>query len=176
MIEDSLNMGKIYIFGEITNKTSLNFQYKIDYAIVNKLNKIDVFINSEGGDVESALSIVDRIAIEKEKIEINTIGIGLVASSAIFILLEGSHRYATTNTTLMMHSIKHTIEDYHIQIEKYAKFHHKFYNSLIGDLALKCGQKNKKAFDDFFKQVNDSAWLNLEEAIKLGLVEKEWKG
>jgi ATP-dependent protease ClpP protease subunit len=174
MNETSLNQGNIYIFGEITVKTALAFQYKIDYLLSKNIESINIFINSEGGDVESALSIVDRIALIKNKINVNTIGIGLVASSAVFILLEGTKRFATSNTIFMMHSITHTISDYHMQLEQYMKFHHSFYNTLITDMALKCGNTKPKEIQTFLKQVSDSIWLNIDDAIQLGLVEKPW--
>lgn len=175
MIEKSLEEGNIYLFGTINTRMAVLFQYKIDWFLQNKFKEINIFINSEGGSVEDALSIVDRINLIRDRMTINCIGLGQVASAAIFILVAGTGRYCTENTTFLAHGVTHTITEYHSHLEKYTKFQHHFYNNLMTDLAMKCGKKTPKAIKAFLRQVNDTVWMDMEEATKLGLIQGEWK-
>lgn len=172
----SLEKGKIYIHGEITERTSLNFLYKSDYIIESDIKNVKIYIQTEGGDVPSALAIADRMAIMKDLgINIITIGIGEVASAGVFILIEGNKRYCTTNTTLMIHPMIHTLgSDYHAFIKEYATFHEGFYNNLMTDLAMKCGKKTPKEIQKFLSKISESVWLDVDGAIKLGLIHERW--
>jgi ATP-dependent protease ClpP protease subunit len=174
----SLNKGKIYICGEIETKTASSFLYKTDFILDKKIKKVKIYINTIGGDVPAAMAIVDKITLLKEVgVEVYTIGIGEVVSAGIFILVEGSKRYACENASFMIHPLIHELgADYHKFISKYAKFHESFYNNLMTGLAMKCGRKNPKAIGEFLRSVSDSIWLDVDEAIKFGLVEDKWTG
>jgi ATP-dependent protease ClpP protease subunit len=175
----SLKTGKIYICGEIETKTATAFLYKTDWLISRENKDIKIYINSIGGDVAASLAIVDRINLLKDwGATITTIGTGEVISAATFILVEASEkrRFATNNTTLMLHPIIHDLgKDYHKFISQYAKFHDSFYNDLMADLAIKCGIKNPKGIKDFMHKIADSVWLNVDDAIKFGVIDGIWE-
>ena len=63
-----------------------------------------VFINSPGGDIFQGLAIHDFFkALRNHGIEINIVGMGLVASMAVSILQAGTRRYAFPNTQFTVH-------------------------------------------------------------------------
>jgi ATP-dependent Clp protease protease subunit len=170
----SLELGNVYVFGEITTKTSLQFCLKVDYLANLGLKEMYVWINTEGGSVADALVIQDKIQLlKKNNIQVNTVAIGECISAGCFILATGSRRYAMSSATIMAHPIMHSLSpDYHIYIKNYVHFHDKFYNELMTELAMKCGRKNAKDIQNFLKDVSNSHWMNAEEALEFGLIDE----
>lgn len=107
----------IYITDHLTceDSSSLNYNNIIKslfyFSTNNPTKKIKIIINSFGGDVYEALSIVDIISLIPNK----TIGIGagLVASGASLILASCKERYLTENSFIMMHELSSSIEGKH---------------------------------------------------------------
>ena len=64
---------------------------------------INLYINSEGGCLYSALSIIDIISLNKVKI--NTIVSGVCMSAATLILLSGHTRSMMPNSYMLIHNI-----------------------------------------------------------------------
>ena len=64
---------------------------------------INLYINSEGGCLYSALSIIDIISLNKVKI--NTIISGVCMSAATLILLSGHTRSMMPNSYMLIHNI-----------------------------------------------------------------------
>ena len=62
---------------------------------------ITIYIHSPGGSVHAGLAIYDTM--RKVDNEIITIGTGLCASMAAFLLASGDKRYAMENTEIMIH-------------------------------------------------------------------------
>lgn len=96
----------IYLFGEITEENSKDI---VSQILNSKKEKIILFINSSGGDVDSGLAIINALKLSHKKI--STIGIGGVYSMAFYIFLCGDQRHIFNNTTLMLHNIKYTVPD-----------------------------------------------------------------
>ena len=70
--------------------------------------RISIFINSDGGDVLTALSAMDQLI--RMKISINTICDGLCASAATFLLLAGDERFMTKNSSLLIHQLRVSLD------------------------------------------------------------------
>lgn len=97
-------MGIITIWGAIESSIALAVCEKIiSFNSQNRLDFIQILINSPGGSCSDGLAIVDLMAWSK--IPIRTIGIGLVASMglAVFVAGEKGHRVITPNTSVMAH-------------------------------------------------------------------------
>ena len=83
---------------EITKKNQIiGITYGIDPPPIN------LYINSEGGCLYSALSIIDIIS--SNLVIINTIVSGVCMSAATFILLSGHNRYMMPNSYMLIHNI-----------------------------------------------------------------------
>jgi ATP-dependent Clp endopeptidase proteolytic subunit ClpP len=66
--------------------------------------KLWVILNSPGGDIFQGLAIHDLfIAIAKQGVEVNIVGIGMVASMAVCIMQSATRRYAFPNTQFTVH-------------------------------------------------------------------------
>ena len=83
---------------EITKKNQiLSITYGIDAPPIN------LYINSEGGCLYSALSVIDIIS--SNKVPINTIVSGVCMSAATLILLSGHNRIMMPNSYMLIHNI-----------------------------------------------------------------------
>ena len=69
---------------------------------------IKLHINSDGGEVFSALSLVDRI--RSSKVPIHSYSEGLVASAATLISVSCQKRYIRRNTIFLIHQVRSWFE------------------------------------------------------------------
>ena len=69
---------------------------------------IKLHINSDGGEVFGALSIVDRI--QSSKVPIHSYAEGLVASASTLISVSCHKRYIRKNTILLIHQVRSWFE------------------------------------------------------------------
>lgn len=103
LTEKSLKSRTIFISGEINQELAEKVCTKL--LILEELSDepIKIFINSQGGHVESADTIHDVIKFIKPKVIM--IGTGWVASAGITIYLaaEKENRYSLPNTRYMIH-------------------------------------------------------------------------
>jgi ATP-dependent Clp endopeptidase proteolytic subunit ClpP len=74
-----------------------------NFMTVNKPTEIRLIINSQGGELTSALALCDVMAASN--IPIWTYGLGCIASAALTIFITGApgHRYITKNTSILSH-------------------------------------------------------------------------
>ena len=70
---------------------------------------IFVYINSEGGDPDAALSIYEALRLSGKKIV--TYGMHQVMSSAVLVFLAGDERYAHDYTKFLIHEVEVEGED-----------------------------------------------------------------
>ena len=138
---------------------------------VDTLDKppIKVFMNSPGGHVYDALSLYDMIS---DREDIVCICSGKVMSAATFILLAFNEklRYATKNTTFMIHSpssfsygkLKDMVDDVN-EIKRIDK--------LITDIYLKRSKIPKALLTDIYKEKKDY-FFTAKEALKYGMIDK----
>ena len=103
LTEKSLKSRTLFISGEINQELAEKVCTKL--LILEELSDepIKIFINSQGGHVESADTIHDVIKFIKPKVIM--IGTGWVASAGITIYLaaEKENRYSLPNTRYMIH-------------------------------------------------------------------------
>lgn len=73
----------------------------------NSIDNIDVYVCSSGGSLFHSLAIFDliRLVTKKYKVNINTIGLGYLASGAGIIFQAGTKRLVTSNTMYMIHEV-----------------------------------------------------------------------
>jgi ATP-dependent Clp protease protease subunit len=130
---------------------------------------INFYIHSPGGEVASALAIYDTMQFVK--CDIQTIGIGIVASAASLILSAGTKgkRYALPNTEILLHQVMAgPIGGQAVEIEIAAKEIVKLKDRLNKILAHHTGQPLEK----IEKDTDRDFWLSAEEAQDYGLIDK----
>lgn len=129
---------------------------------------ISIYINSPGGEVYAGRAMYDTIKHVKN--EIVTINVGLAASAAALLLCSGSKgkRYALPGASTMIHQPSGGTEGQASDIEIQAKQIIKIREDFAKLIASNSGQPLKKVMED----MDRDNWMNAEEAIKYGLIDK----
>ena len=171
-IDKTNGFAEMFIYDEISNEkvNGSSFAYEMRYLIdYEKVKKIKVKINSVGGDVMHAQTIISEIIDAGEKgVIIETYGNGLMASSAgvIWLTAEKCNRYVKDYGRLMIHGVSPSEE---IELtEADITVLENFKNILVQILSNRTGKK-EKFFEGLFSNGLDN-WFNVKDMIKNGLV------
>jgi ATP-dependent Clp protease protease subunit len=131
--------------------------------------KKDIFfyINSPGGEIYNALAIYDTMQYVTN--DIQTVGIGVQASAAAFLLSSGTKgkRFILPNGTVMIHQpssgTRGKVTDQEIDLREALRL-----KKLLEEIMAKnTGQKAEKIHEDMERD----KWLTATEAKKYGLVD-----
>ncbi len=128
---------------------------------------ICLYINSPGGSVYDALAIYDTMKYVKA--DIQTVGIGVQASAAAFLLSSGTKgkRFMLPNGTVMIHQpssgTRGKVTDMEIDLKESLRIKHRL-NEIM---AKNTGKTVKKIQDDMERDY----WMTAEEAKKYGVVD-----
>jgi len=131
--------------------------------------KKDIFfyINSPGGSVYDALAIYDTMQYITN--DVQTVGIGMQASAAAFLLSSGTKgkRFVLTNSTVMIHQpssgTRGKVTDQEIDLRESLRI-----KRLLEEIMAKnTGQKADKIHEDMERD----KWLTADEAKKYGIVD-----
>ncbi len=168
LTEKSLKSRTIFISGEINQELAEKVCTKL--LILEELSDepIKIFINSQGGHVESADTIHDVIKFIKPKVIM--IGTGWVASAGITIYLaaEKENRYSLPNTRYMIHQplggFNGPATDIGIEAKEILRVRTRI-NHLISEATNQPIEKVNKDTDRNY-------WLTSTEALEYGLVNK----
>ena len=128
---------------------------------------ISIYIDSPGGSVTAGMAIYDVMkAIEAP---IKTIGLGLCASMAAFLLSSGDkgYRYAYPNAEIMIHQpIDQTqgqVSDLEIMTKRFISLKNKL-NSILAS-------NTNKSLEEIEKDTDRDNFLTADEAIEYGLID-----
>jgi ATP-dependent Clp protease protease subunit len=130
---------------------------------------INFYIHSPGGDLHAALAIYDTM--QYIKCDIQTIGIGIVASAASLLLAAGTKgkRFALPNTEILLHQVMAgPLGGQAVEIEIAAKEIVKLKDRVNQILAKHTGQPLER----IEKDTDRDFWLSAEEAKEYGLIDK----
>ena len=125
---------------------------------------ISIYIDSPGGSVTAGMAIYDVMkAIEAP---IKTIGLGLCASMAAFLLSSGDkgYRYAYPNAEIMIHQpigqTQGQVSDLEIMTKRFISLKNKL-NSILAN----------KSLEEIEKVTDRDNFLTADEAIEYGLID-----
>lgn len=129
---------------------------------------IKIFINSPGGEVNSALAIYDTMQFVKP--EIQTICLGLAASAASVLLAGGTKgkRYSLPNSRIMIHQPWGGAQGQATDISIQAKEILYIKDKLNEIMAKHTGQKKEKIETDTERDF----FMSAAEAITYGLIDE----
>ena len=131
-------------------------------------NEIKFYINSPGGSVYDALAIYDTMKYVSNPIQ--TVGIGVSASAAAFLLSSGTKgkRYILPSATVMIHQpssgTRGKVTDQEIDLQESLRIK----KLLEKIMAANTGQTISKIHQDMERD----KWLNAEESLKYGIVDQ----
>ncbi len=129
---------------------------------------ITLYINSPGGSVTSGFTIYDTMQYIKPNVV--TIGMGLSASMAAFLLCSGAKgkRYVLPNSEVMIHQPLGGIQGQATDIQIVAKNIQRTKEQLYKIIASNTG----KSYEEVYEACERDNYLTAEEAVEFGLADK----
>ena len=167
-MEKLLKSRTIVISGEITQ--ALAEKVTTQLLVLEQMGDepIKIFINSQGGHVESGDTIHDMIKFVKPKVII--IGTGWVASAGITIYLaaDKENRYSLPNTRYMIHQPMGGIQGQASDIEITSREILKLKKELYTIISEHSGQPYDKVYQDSDRDY----WMTAQEAVDYGMIDR----
>ena len=166
IIEKLLETRTIMIFGEINQRQARTVSEQLLLLSQESDDDIRVFINSQGGHVESGDTIFDMIRFVKPRVKV--VGTGWVASAGalIFAAPPIEDRFSLPNTRFLLHQplggIVGRARDLAIEAEEIIKMRRRL-NEIFAE---QTGQPLEKIEHD----TDVNLWMSAEEAKDYGLV------
>lgn len=166
--ETLLKTRSILISGEIDKKMAEKVVSQLLMLEAENDDPIKVFIDSPGGDVDSAYAIFDMIRFVKPKVIM--IAMGLAASAGALILLAGDkeNRFGFPNSHYLIHQPLSGIRGVATEIEIHAKEIEKTRQKINALIAKETG----KSLAQVEKDTDRDYWMSAEEALDYGLISK----
>jgi ATP-dependent Clp protease, protease subunit len=160
---------RIVFLGSQVNEASANIVVAQLLFLQSEDAKKDIYfyINSPGGSVYDALAIYDTMQYVTN--DIQTVGIGVQASAAAFLLSSGTKgkRFLLPNATVMIHQpssgTRGKVTDQQIDLEESLRVK----KLLENIMAKNTGQKPDRIHEDMERD----KWLDAEGAKKYGIVD-----
>jgi len=117
-IDEMADRGLIFLDSVVDLDCTAEFSRAIMYMTMRKLDRptglgkqpIWIYLNSLGGVLHCGLAIHDMIrGVVEMGIEVNILGVGIVASMSAAIMQAGTKRYALPHTQFLIHQVSQTI-------------------------------------------------------------------
>lgn len=167
---------RIYFYDDINKFSALRLRVELE-TLANKTeyisatNHIDpipiyLYINSEGGEVSSALAIVDYIL--NCRVPIYTVIEGEACSAATLISIVGDRRFMTQNSHMLIHQVRGGLWGRMNECEDEMKNIKTFNNKLI-KLYKKYTDITEEKLEKILKK--DISWSS-KTCLKLGLIDE----
>jgi ATP-dependent Clp protease protease subunit len=161
---------RIVFLGDDVNEHTANLIVAQILFLENQDPNKDIilYINSPGGSVYDAMAIYDTMQFVKS--DIQTVGIGVQASAAAFLLSSGTRgkRFLLPHATVMIHQpssgTKGKVTDQEIDLREALRVK----KMLEEIMARNTGQKPGKIHVDMERDF----WMTADEAVKYGVVDK----
>jgi ATP-dependent Clp protease protease subunit len=161
---------RIVFLGTPVEQTSANLIVAQLLFLQAEDPKKDIFfyINSPGGSVYDAMAIYDTMQFVTN--DIQTVGIGMQASAAAFLLASGTKgkRFVLPNATVMIHQPSYGTQGKITDMEIDLKEGLRLKQRLNEIMAKNTGQKIEKIKEDMERD----HWMPAEEAKKYGVVDQ----
>jgi ATP-dependent Clp protease protease subunit len=161
---------RIIFLGDDVNEHTANLVVAQILFLENQDPNKDIilYINSPGGSVYDAMAIYDTMQFVKS--DIQTVGIGMQASAAAFLLSSGTKgkRFLLPHATVMIHQpssgTRGKVTDQEIDLREALRVK----KMLEEIMARNTGQKLSKIHVDMERDF----WMTAQEAVKYGVVDK----
>ncbi|PVW14195.1 ClpP family protease [Marixanthomonas spongiae] len=163
-----LNERKVFLWGQVDDNSARHVVDRLLYLDSLSNDEIKLYINSPGGYVTAGFSMYDTI--KQIKSPVSTICTGLAASMGSILLSAGEKgkRYIQPNARVMIHQPSGGARGPASDIEITAQEILKTKELSAQILADNCGQEFEKVMKDF----NRDHWMDAEESMAYGIVDK----
>jgi ATP-dependent Clp protease, proteolytic subunit ClpP len=136
-------------------------------ALEKMYNKIDVRINSTGGDVFSGMAIFN--ALRNSKANITMYIDGVAASIAGIIALCGKPLYMSPYAKLMLHAVSAGAYGKASELRETATLVESLQNDLASMIAGRLGQNKEEIVAKYFDEKDH--WISAQEALEMKLID-----
>ena len=167
-----LNSHVHFLTGEIEEENIENAIKWIVYENLicgNSPKTLTMYINSNGGDLNSAFALID--VMKQSKCPIRVIGLGSICSAAFMIFSSGTkgERYIANNTSIMCHQYTDGMEGKHHDIKSRFKEVELTNTRMIEVLKENTGLETRTIKSKLLCPTD--VWLTAEELIELGIAD-----
>lgn len=155
----------IFLTGEIDDAMSNVIISELLYLDNINHENIYLYINSPGGAITSGMGIYDTMRFIESKVI--TIGVGMCASMAAFLLSSGDERYVLPNAEVMIHQplggAQGQATDIKIAAERIIKLKEKL-NKILAD-------NTHQSLEKIYEDTERDNFLSAIEAKEYGLID-----
>ena len=155
----------IFLTGEIDDAMSNIIISELLYLDNINHENIYLYINSPGGAITSGMGIYDTMRFIESKVI--TIGVGMCASMAAFLLSSGDERYVLPNAEVMIHQplggAQGQATDIKIAAERIIKLKEKL-NKILAD-------NTHQSLEKIYEDTERDNFLSATEAKEYGLID-----
>lgn len=155
----------IFLTGEIDDTISNIIISELLYLDNINHENIYLYINSPGGAITSGMGIYDTMRFIESKVI--TIGVGMCASMAAFLLSSGDERYVLPNAEVMIHQplggAQGQATDIKIAAERIIKLKEK--------LNIILSNNTHQPIEKIYEDTERDNFLNAKEAKEYGLID-----
>lgn len=176
-LSTSITSNDVYFYSDVNNEscfllnksiTDLSKQLLISQITFNLQSPppINLYINSDGGELFGALSIIDRI--KTNKVPVHSYVEGLVASASTLISISCHRRFIRKNSIMLVHQIRSWFGG------TYENFIDENKNlELLTNTVKNLYFQNTKFEEDVLNELlKRDIYLNADDAIKYGLADE----
>ncbi|MCA9733899.1 MAG: ATP-dependent Clp protease proteolytic subunit [Deferribacteres bacterium] len=158
----------VFLCGEINQKVAKETMMMLTALATDSDDDITIYLNSQGGHVESGDTIHDMIRFVKPRVRI--IGTGWVASAGthIYLSVPQEDRLSLPNTRFLIHQPMGGVGGQATDIDIEAKEIVKMRQRLNEIISRETGQPLEKVSKD----TDRNYWMSANEAIEYGIVGK----
>ena len=146
-------------------KEAIEFILKQGYELSNRQTKLQLLVCSEGGDMNAAFALID--IIRGSKIDIDTVGLGIIGSAGLLIFMSGTNRTLTPNTSILSHQWSWGAHGKEHELFAQLKEYELTTKRMIAHYK-KCTKLKEKEIRQYLLPPED-VWLSANDAKKLGI-------
>jgi ATP-dependent Clp protease protease subunit len=156
------------VFGEVNHKLARTVTGRLLALAHQSDEPIRVFVNSQGGHVESGDTIHDMIRFIKPKVQI--VGTGWVASAGalIYVAAKRENRYCLPNTRFLLHQpmggARGQASDIEIETHQILQMRERL-NRIFS-------RETNQPYDQVVQKTERNFWMTASEAVEFGLVSR----
>lgn len=167
----------LFIYGEIVQEKSVDYwtgeesqtdvglmDFKKELDDIGNVQKINLYINSPGGDVFTASTMISMLQRKKDAgTHIDAYVDGLSASAASFLMMVADNLYLYKNSTVMVHKPMSWAVGNAIDMQKTIDALNKIEESVMLPMYM---NKSKVSEDEIRSLINDETWLSASDMDK----------
>lgn len=160
---------KIFLCGQITSETTVNFVQAMLY-LVQSVEPISLYINSAGGDVNAGLAIYDIIQGCKSELRAYCIGQAFSMAAIILAGCQKGRRFILPHSQVMVHEamLGGEFDGTAVSVRNLAERLSDTQKQLNDILSRHTG----RSLEDIIRDVSFDNFLSAERAVELGFCDK----